>query len=106
VLGSSHDHDPGRLRDPEFVFPGCHRRSRACDLDHLEPYLPLGLGGPPGQTRPDNLAPLCRHHHRVKTHGGWRYRRVDDVSYRWTAPTGRRYDVPPARPPQTVGAAP
>ena len=28
-------------------------------------------GGPPGQTRPANLAPLCRCHHRAKTHGAW-----------------------------------
>jgi hypothetical protein len=56
------------LRDAHCVFPGCGRDSRACDLDHMTEYAPLEDGGPPGQTRPGNLAPLCRTHHRVKTH--------------------------------------
>jgi hypothetical protein len=90
--------DQVRLRDPVCVFSGCQRPSWACDLDHIEPYVPLELGGPPRQTNPDNLAPLCRHHHRMKTHGGWRYRRHRDGSYHWTSPTGRTYDVlPPPR---------
>ncbi len=45
------------LRDPRCVFPHCQRDARACDLDHTIPYDDTG---PPGQTRPDNLAPLCR----------------------------------------------
>ncbi len=91
--------DVVRIRDPCCVFPGCRRRSRRCDLDHIEPYVPLARGGPPGQTNPLNLAPLCRRHHRAKTHGGWRYGRRGDGSYSWTSPTGRAYDVLPARPP-------
>lgn len=89
-----------RLRDPVCVFPGCHRSSGGCDLDHIDPYVPIELGGPPGQTHPGNLAPLCRHHHRVKTHGAWGYRRLPVGSYRWTSATGRTYDVlpPPSRP--------
>lgn len=87
-----------RLRDPCCVFPGCRRASRSCDLDHIEAYLPLSMGGPPGQTRPDNLAPLCRRHHRAKTHGRWRYRRHPDGSHHWTSPTGRTHQVPPAQP--------
>jgi hypothetical protein len=87
-----------RLRDPVCVFPGCHRRSRACDLDHISPYVALDDGGPPGRTRPDNLAPLCRHHHRVKTHGAWSYRRLPDGSYHWTSPTGRAFRVLPPPP--------
>ncbi len=86
-----------RLRDPVCVFPGCTRDSRACDLDHIEPYLPPDEGGPPGQTHPVNLAPLCRRHHRVKTHARWCYRRLPDGGYRWITPTGRVIDVAPAR---------
>ena len=78
------------------VFPGCRRDSRACDLDHITEYLPMEDGGPPGQTRPGNLAPLCRTHHRVKTHTAWHYKRLDDGSYVWTAPTGHQYRVTPA----------
>ena len=50
-------------------------------------------GGPPGQTRPDNLAPLCRRHHRAKTHFGWSYVRNRDGTYTWTGPRGHRYTV-------------
>jgi len=45
-----------RLRDPQCVFPWCNHTSRAADLDHIDPYVPPDDGGPPGQTRPDNLA--------------------------------------------------
>lgn len=54
-------------------------------------------GGPPGQTRPDNLAPLCRRHHRAKTHHGWSYQRNADGSHTWTDPFGRTYDVATSR---------
>ncbi len=104
TLGAVDGHDPTdpmadyvRLRDPCCVFPGCRRPSRACDLDHIEPYIPPDDGGPPGQTSPEHLAPLCRHHHRVKTHGRWTYRRLPDGSYRWTTPTGRTIEVPGSR---------
>ena len=91
------------LRDAHCVFPGCRRDSRACDLDHITAYLPIEHGEPPGQTHPGNLAPLCRTHHRVKTHSPWTYQRLDTGTYTWTSPTGHRYDVtptnrPPARP--------
>ena len=69
------------LRDPRCVFPHCQRDARGCDLDHTIPYDDTG---PPGQTRPANLAPLCRRHHRAKTTGRWRYRRLPDGTYQWT----------------------
>jgi len=78
------------LRDPHCVFPWCQRTSRACDLDHIDPYQD---DGPPGQTSPDNLAPLCRRHHRAKTSGRWRYQRHPDGTYQWTAPGGTTYFV-------------
>ncbi len=78
------------------VFPGCRRDSRSCDLDHITEYVPLHEGGPPGQTRAANLAPLCRTHHRVKTFTSWTYKRLDDGTHVWTAPTGHHYDVDPA----------
>jgi hypothetical protein len=89
------------LRDPHCVFPGCARDSRSCDLDHITEYIPLEDGGPPGQTRPSNLAPLCRTHHRVKTHTAWTYKRHDPdpdecglgSTYTWTSPTGHQHDV-------------
>jgi hypothetical protein len=84
-----------RLRDRHCVFPWCPRDSRGCDLDHITPFDP-GTDtdpGPPGQTRPDNLAPLCRRHHRAKTSGRWRYRRHRDGTYTWTTPHGHHYLV-------------
>ena len=76
------------LADATCVFPGCTRDSRGCDLDHITGYVPPEDGGPPGQTRLANLAPLCRTHHRLKTHGAWSYQRLSDNHYRWTTPTG------------------
>jgi hypothetical protein len=48
------------LRDGHCIFPRCTVDARACDLDHETPYDP---DGPPGQTRPDSLACLCRRHY-------------------------------------------
>ncbi|MDP3968274.1 MAG: HNH endonuclease signature motif containing protein, partial [Nocardioides sp.] len=73
------------LRDRTCVFPGCRTSARRSDLDHIEPYVPPDDGGPPGQTRPENLAALCRRHHRLKTHGGWTYRRAGE-GYTWDPP--------------------
>jgi len=90
-------HDPPQwmrelviLRDRHCVHPNCTVDARACDLDHIVPYLE---DGPAGQTRPENLAPLCRRHHRAKTRGRWRYHRNRDGTYTWTAPNRRRYLV-------------
>jgi hypothetical protein len=80
------------LRDRHCVFPWCGRDARACDLDHIEAYDETG---PPGQTRPDNLAALCRRHHRAKTFTGWTYHRHPDGTYTWTSPHHRTYRVGP-----------
>ncbi|MCW2813170.1 MAG: endonuclease, partial [Nocardioides sp.] len=53
------------LRDRTCVFPDCRRRQ--VDLDHI---VPFDAGG---TTSADNLAMLCRRHHRAKTHSAWRY---------------------------------
>jgi 5-methylcytosine-specific restriction endonuclease McrA len=78
------------LRDRQCVFPWCGRDARACDLDHTVPY---DEDGPPGQTSPQNLAPLCRRHHRAKTAKRWRYERTEDDSYTWTSPHQKHYLV-------------
>jgi hypothetical protein len=84
------------LRDPHCVFPWCHTDSRSCDLDHIETYIDIDDGGPPGQTNPANLAPLCRRHHRAKTKRRWTYDRSPDGTYTWTSPHDRRYTVTPS----------
>ncbi|RNM13032.1 HNH endonuclease signature motif containing protein, partial [Nocardioides pocheonensis] len=65
------------LRDRTCVFPWCNRPARGCDKDHVVPWE---HGGP---TSSDNLAALCRRHHRLKTHGGWTYTRVEPGTYLW-----------------------
>ncbi|MBY9074655.1 HNH endonuclease [Nocardioides sp. WL0053] len=81
------------LRSPCCPFPWCNNLTRRKDLDHVRPYLPPSAGGPPGQTTPGNLAPLCRRHHRLKTHGGWSYTQPEPGTYLWRSPHGRRYRV-------------
>ncbi len=91
---------PDRIRErvklvhPVEVFPfGSQETRRTMDLDHLQPYDPLG---PPGQTSTDNLAPLGRFGHRVKTHAhGWNVRRLDPTTLEWTTPHGFTFHVDP-----------
>ena len=83
-----------RLRSPVDCFPYATSTSRRMDLDHTEPYRSPDEGGPPGQTRTDNLAPLTRAHHRVKTHAhGWAVRQPFDGVLVWRTPHGRYYLV-------------
>jgi len=81
---------PDRIRtqvlliNPTCVFPFCGRKSRGLDLDHVIPW-------PIGPTATDNLAPLCRSHHRAKTFGHWTYRVVTPGTYVWRSPHGYTY---------------
>jgi len=80
-------------RDGTCRFPGCPRSAEDCDVDHEVPW------DDGGGTDRVNLGPLCRRHHRLKTHGGWRLRRSPDASVTWISPHGKRYVVPPPRVP-------
>ncbi len=81
------------LTSPCCPFPWCNNLTRNKDTDHIKKYVPPADGGPPGQTRPDNLAKPCRRHHRLKTHGGWTYQMPEPGLYLWRSPLGRRYLV-------------
>jgi hypothetical protein len=83
-----------KLTHPVELFPfGTRETSRSIDLDHIQPFDPLG---PPGQTSTANLAPLSRYGHRVKTHAhGWDVRRIDHKTLEWTTPHGFRFHVGP-----------
>jgi hypothetical protein len=87
--------DEVRLRDESCVFPWCGRPARQCDLDHRVPFEDPGDGGPPGQTSPESLAPLCRRHHRAKTAGSWSYERVGSGTYLWGGPAALSVLVTP-----------
>ncbi|PID53818.1 MAG: hypothetical protein CSB46_05825 [Micrococcales bacterium] len=84
------------LRDGTCVFPHCTRPAHRCDTDHSEAYNHAEPDSG-GATCPCNLAPLCRRHHNLKTHHGWRYRRISSEGndlrpvYLWTSPGGRSY---------------
>ena len=86
--------EPVIARDGHCVVPYCGIPARACDADHIIEYVPLDRGGAE-QTRPENLACLCRRHHRCKTFTRWRCRRRPDGTYEWTDPGGKRFLVAP-----------
>ncbi len=84
------------LTDQHCVFPYCQVRARACDLDHVENWRPAeesGADPPRPGTTPDNLAPLCRRHHRLKTAGTWNYDALGPDHYAWTGPHGQELQV-------------
>ena len=77
-------------RDRTCVFPWCSRPARRCQLDHVAPYdhHDPDAGGQTGST---NLAALCAHHHRLKTHGGWSYSMPEPGVAVWRSPLGHHY---------------
>ena len=82
------------LRDRTCVFPWCTRPARGCDIDHVTEYDhdAQAEGRPqPGPTQTQNLAALCRFHHRLKTHTAWHYRMVEPEVFEWTSPHGHHY---------------
>ena len=90
-----HDPDPATkrtiaLRNQVCVFPGCVRPTQASATS----TTPC-----PGPTAPPascNLGPLCRHHHRLKTHDpGWTLTNHGNGTYTWTTPHGTTHTVTP-----------
>jgi hypothetical protein len=67
------------------VFPWCTRPARKTDSEHVIPY------DKGGTTSSDNQAPVCRRHHRLKTHATWRYTMLEAGTYLWTSPYGLQY---------------
>jgi hypothetical protein len=78
-------------RDQTCRFPGCRQSARRSDIDHAQAW------DDGGKTSADNLGVLCRRHHQMKTHGGWRLISNADGSCEWISPLGKKYFVP-ARP--------
>ncbi|TCO51584.1 uncharacterized protein DUF222 [Kribbella antiqua] len=90
---------PDRIRErvklihPAEQFPyGTAETTNTTDLDHIQPYDPLD---PTEQTGTTNLVPLTRYHHRLKTHGRWKVRRLDPKTLEWTTPHGFVFHVDP-----------
>ncbi|TKV60177.1 DUF222 domain-containing protein [Nakamurella flava] len=89
-------------RDVTCVMPGCRQPAHRCDVDHREPFHPGHTTG--GDTSAENLAVLCRRHHRAKDTGGYQLRRTPDGDHHWTTPLGRTYTRAHTRhwePPET-----
>ncbi|MDR6200562.1 hypothetical protein QE374_002471 [Microbacterium sp. SORGH_AS428] len=80
-----------RWRSARCSAPGCMVPANRCEIDHT---IAWEHGG---STTADNLTPLCKGHHTVKHHGGWKVRQFADASTEWTSPTGRIYTVVPER---------
>ena len=78
-------------RDRTCRFPGCRQSAARADLDHAQSWESGG------ETSAANLGALCRRHHRLKTHGGWKLESHPDGSCTWISPLGKIYEVP-ARP--------
>lgn len=80
------------VRDPVCIGPGCTRIARDCEIDHR---LDWQYGG---TTSADNTAPLCEHHHIVKTKSNWRLYRDDATGATWWV-TPTALTVPTDPPP-------
>ncbi len=78
---------------PADAFPWADNRTRRKDADHCTAYVPPRTGGPPGQTGLHNLAPLVRHHHRIKTFTDWKVTCLSPGRYHWRSPHGFHFLV-------------
>ncbi|MCJ1695534.1 HNH endonuclease [Rathayibacter caricis] len=89
-------------RDITCRFPGCTRSARDSDIDHSIEWQHHG------PTDADNLAHLCRHHHRLRHTTTWQVRHRPDGVLEWTSPTGRHHTTapePPEPPERLFGGA-
>jgi len=76
-------------RNTTCTAPGCGYAAANCDLDHTTPWHRGGV------TCECNLAPLCRHHHRVKQALGWWLEQIEPGVLRWRTPAGRTHVTSP-----------
>ncbi len=93
-------HDPGvklrhlsQVRHATCTGPGCRRPAAQCDFEHNTPYE---AGG---RTCLCNGGPKCRRDHRLKQDPRWKVDQLPDGTFRWTAPSGRRFVTEPTRYP-------
>lgn len=75
-------------RDRTCRFPGCRRSAALSDLDHATSWEDGG------STSPKNLGALCRRHHQLKTHNGWKVTSHEDGSCTWISPLGKKFFTP------------
>jgi hypothetical protein len=75
-----------RLQDRQCIFPGCTIDHARADVHHVKPYRAGGT------TSADNLALLCRHHHRLVHETAWELRLDPGRVPRWVR-GGRHNDA-------------
>ncbi|MFH5242623.1 HNH endonuclease signature motif containing protein, partial [Antrihabitans spumae] len=84
-----------RAAYPTCVFPHCTVPSRKCELDHRVPFRhPNPAAG--GWTIFDNLQPLCKRHHDIKTWQLWTCTALAGGAILWTSPTHTPHITLPA----------
>jgi hypothetical protein len=76
-------------RDLTCRNPACGQPAWRADLDHTRPW---DQGGP---TCSCNLGGACRRDHQLKQHPRWKLQQTRPGWFRWTAPSGRTYQVGP-----------
>jgi hypothetical protein len=81
-------------RDRTCASPNCTREAARCDLDHV---VPFDHDHPEagGRTEVDNLCPLCRVHHNLKTWWNFSTAYAEDGTLVTVTPLGRVYHTPP-----------
>ncbi|MDJ0354877.1 HNH endonuclease signature motif containing protein [Paenarthrobacter sp. PH39-S1] len=77
-----------QIRDGTCRFPGCTRQARFTDTDHTLPW-------PQGPSEIENLACLCKRHHRLKHKMGWKVTQTGNGTLTWKAPSGQTYTTHP-----------
>lgn len=85
-------------RDRTCRAPGCTVPARRCDIDHTIEWRRGGT------TVPENLACLCRYHHRMREFG-WRLAQPAPGVLEWKSPSGSVYRTTPTRI-TSLGASP
>jgi hypothetical protein len=96
------------VRDGTCVFPWCTRPAIETDSEHITAHADGGT------TCSHNIAPVCRRHHRLKTHTPWTYTPIDPGTDLWTSPHGYQFlrdrhgttDVTRDRPPPRTAGPP
>ena len=78
-----------RLRDGVCRFPGCTHRAITGENDHTVDWQDGG------HTSVENLASLCKKHHRLKHNSDWRVAQLADGIIEWTSPAGRTHRTSP-----------
>ena len=75
--------------------PGCSHPAESCEIDHVRSFCHLdpAAGGP---TTVENLHPLCKHHHQLKTAGVIRVRKAGRDELEWVLPMGVTATAVPA----------